>query len=311
MLEKFWESIGSDLGKQWLERLFSPAFLFWLGGAGAWLLAGGAANWHSRWDTAWTWVNGLQPLLQGALLIGALILVVLSSLLIETLRFFLLRLLEGYWPWPLRRLSVWVAQLRGWFTRRDEAAYQLLKLKEKKTKLDVFEQRELARLEATLNYVPPDPDDWMAFSLGDILRSGEGASYRKYGLDAVVCWPRLWLLLPETARADLSAARQSLEQRIELWGWGFLFLGWSFWTLWALPVALLWLALAYTLSKQAAMGYADLIEAAFDIYRWDLYKAARLPIPALAAQEREMGLKLTAYLWRGEPEGISFRHPAG
>ena len=33
MLDKFWESLGEDLAKRWVEHLFGPAGLFWLGGA--------------------------------------------------------------------------------------------------------------------------------------------------------------------------------------------------------------------------------------------------------------------------------------
>ena len=34
MLDKFWESIGSNLAERWLEYIFGPAFLFWAAGLG-------------------------------------------------------------------------------------------------------------------------------------------------------------------------------------------------------------------------------------------------------------------------------------
>ena len=54
----------------------------------------------------------------------------------------------------------------------------------------------------------------MTFSptyLGNALRAGESAVYYKYGLDVVVCWPRLWLLLPSSTQEELNKSRQKLD----------------------------------------------------------------------------------------------------
>jgi len=46
-------------------------------------------------------------------------------------------------------------------------------------------------------HTPAESDRHMPTKLGNILRAAELRSKDKYGLDAVICWPRLWLLLPD------------------------------------------------------------------------------------------------------------------
>ena len=136
-------------------------------------------------------------------------------------------------------------------------------------------------------------------ALGNILRARERSPERKYGLDAIVCWPRLWHLLPENVRSDLSNTRSSLDRMVELWFWGLLFLLWSFVSLWAAAISLLWMMLTYSMVRQAAMAYGDLLESAFDLYRFSLYDAMSWTRPKNAREEQTVGAKLTEYLWRG------------
>lgn len=296
MLDKFWESLGEDLAGKWLGYVFSPAFLFWAGGLSMYVLRDG-------WLPLWQWLSGLQIVEQTALLVIALLVLVGSALLMQRLRFSVLRLLEGYWPWPFKGLA---PRLAARPNRRFEGAEQrwnALKTKEAQGALSPTEARALSELEARLHYFPTDPRDVQPTTLGNILRAAETLPTHKYGLDAFVCWPRLWLLLPESAREDLSAARQGLMTFVELWAWGLLFLVWAIFSPWALLVSVLWLGLASALNLQAAMAYADLFEAAFDLYRWELYRAAHWPLPQVSGDaERSAGQRLTEFLWRGTVE---------
>jgi hypothetical protein len=132
----------------------------------------------------------------------------------------------------------------------------------------------------------------------------------KYGLDAIVCWPRLWLLLPDGIQEQLSQSRQTLNGSVELWAWGILFTLWSFKSWWALPIGLLSAWIAYQLALNSAMSYADLIEATFDTYRWELYHSLHLELPKNEAEEPALGKMVNAYLWRGQTkEGLQFKHP--
>ncbi|MFQ5578020.1 MAG: CHAT domain-containing protein [Anaerolineae bacterium] len=75
-------------------------------------------------------------------------------------------------------------------------------------------------------------------------------------------------------------------------------------------VGVAWLWLAYRLMLPVARNYADLIEAAFDLYRWELYKHLHLPLPVDSAGEVAQGKQLSELIWRGPVrEAITYVHP--
>ena len=49
------------------------------------------------------------------------------------------------------------------------------------------------------------------------MRAAELRPLSRYGQDAVICWPRLWLLLPDASRHDITTARGSLYLRAQVW----------------------------------------------------------------------------------------------
>ncbi len=293
MLDKFWESLGEDLAGEWLKRVFSPAFLFWAGGLGMYLLRYG-------WREAWTRLSALPPLEQGALVALVLLVLILSSLLMQFLRFDLLRLLEGYWPAGLGWLAEALAERQE--KRLQKRGIRWNDLKGREETLTRRQARQLAELEARLHYFPTDPKHILPTALGNILRAAETAPFHKYGLDAFVCWPRLWLLLPAEVRQELVGVRAALMERVELWAWGLLFLLWMAFSPWALGIAALWLLLAQRSLLQAGMAYADMLEATFDLHRWKLYEAARWPLPASSDAEAAAGQRLSESFWRGTAE---------
>jgi hypothetical protein len=181
-----------------------------------------------------------------------------------------------------------------------EERIQELKRAEAQRPLTPAELDRLARLELRFHYFPAESKDALPSRLGNILRAGETTPRHKYGLDTFACWPRLWLVIPEHTRQDLSVARQSLLQWVELLAWGVLFALWAIWSPWVLIVSLVWVLFAYEMALQAAMSYADLIEAAFDLHRWELYKEAHWPLPAASGEgEVASGKALTEFFWRG------------
>jgi len=162
------------------------------------------------------------------------------------------------------------------------------------------EQRELARLETWRGHTPRDEQDLLPTRFGSILRAAETRPRQRYGLDAVLLWPRLWLLLPENVRQDLSVARERLDGLATAWGWGLLFLGWTFAWRWAWVIALLWMAVVYLLLLESAQAFADLLVSTFDTQRWQLYEALHRPLPSESgAAEIAAGQALTRYVQRG------------
>lgn len=287
MLDKFWESLSSDLAGEWLRRAFSPPFLFYLSGLGFYALRHG-------WQPLWRQLVSLSGAEQVALFVLLLIGLILSALLSAQWRFAFLRWMEGYWPWPLSLLE---PLFSAWQRRRLEQAERrwndILRCKRP------TDARQRAALEVFIHYFPAEPHEIRPTRLGNILRAGETAPAQKYGLDAYVCWPRLWPLLPAHLRDDLSAVRSRLLTLAELWGMGLLSLVWVIWSWWALPLALVWMWIAYRLALSVAMVYADLIESAFDLYRFTLYDALGYPRPTSRKQEIALGQALTEFLWRG------------
>ncbi|MEK8170988.1 hypothetical protein NKH77_19840 [Streptomyces sp. M19] len=55
--------------------------------------------------------------------------------------------------------------------------------------------------------------------------------------------------------------------------------------------------LAYRGAVQAALAYGDAVRAAFDLHRFDLLAALRLPLPGSVAEERALAGTLCAH-WR-------------
>lgn len=162
------------------------------------------------------------------------------------------------------------------------------------------ESQQLATLEQQLRRYRALTKAKMPTRLGNLLRATENRPQEKYGLNAVIVWPHLWLVLPENARTEVQTARADLNTAARVWLWSFLFLLWSPVSLWAIPIGLLLPPLIYyTWILSAAETYATLVEATFDLYRQNLYQALRWPLPQTPREEHAQGLQLTAYLWRG------------
>jgi hypothetical protein len=159
--------------------------------------------------------------------------------------------------------------------------------------------------------MPPE-EYLMPTALGNILRSGELRPERRYGLDPVVAWPRLWLLLPDTTRTEIAGSRGQLDAAGRGVLWVLFTAVWSVFVWWIAPVAVLVAIILYRSAVlPSAQVYADLVEAAFDLHRPALYQALRLQPPTRPADEPNAGRQLTTYLWEGyAPETMKFAEAA-
>jgi len=293
MLTDFLTALTKDLPGKWLERLFGPAFLFWAGGL---LLVVGPQGLVAWWER----LLALPALAQVGWLAAALLVLNASAALMERLRLSLLRLLEGYWPWPLRLLEAPLIALARRRVQRQRERWNALMQKRENQALTLRERDELARLEGSRLDTPPDLTDLRPTAIGNILRAVERRVVHRYGLDAVLLWPRLWLLLPEESRQEIAAARASLDRLAEAWGWGLCFLVWALWQPWAVLIALVWMLLAARLARSPARTFAVLVQSAFDLYRWRLYEALHFPVlQEKGAAEVAAGQALTRYIQRG------------
>lgn len=304
MLPKFLESLGDAVAKEWVAKVFTPAFVFWFGGLLSWALHS-----QSNWNILEQWLNQktlVQPLTK---LIGGLLVVMTSAIVVQQFELPVLRLLEGYYPrWmkPLRQRLIRIQKVKA---EKADKRFQTLAIQGIEN-LTPEEADEYVQLDWQLKQTPTQSDRLMPTRLGNILRASERRPLEKYGLESVICFPRLWLLLPNEVKTDLTEARARLNTMVRIWIWSLLFLSWSVWAWWASLIGVFSALLAYRWMMDAAAIYGDLIEAAFDLHRTKLYKSLRFPLPKTPTEEQQAGKALTDYLWRGftEPEP-TFENP--
>jgi hypothetical protein len=293
---KFWESLGGKLADRWVT-VSVPALIFWLGGVLAWALDhGGWAAFKRPND----WVGRQPGVVQAILLVVALLAVAASGVLVDRFTGRALALLEGYWPAPLGPLRRWLVARADTRMTADESAFARLAGLVHDGTATPQQRGQYVRIDQRNRRRPPARARLMPTRIGNVLRAAETRPIDKYGLDAVALWPHLWLLLPETTRTELAAARRSLDSAVAAVLWGLLFVAFTPWTWWAAPVAVVVTAAAiYLWVPPRAEVFADLIEAAFDLHRTALYTQLRWPLPANPAEERQSGRRMTTYLARG------------
>jgi len=295
MFTKFSEALGAKLADRWSTASL-PSLLFWLGGCLAWVHASEASDRVYKIFDRFVY----QPLpVHIAVVVGLLVVVVTSGELVDLMTRPALQFLEGYWHArfePLR--AVLVRRVERRVASLEARFQQLFPAVNAGTALS-RERAEYVRLDRLLRRFP-GAGAYQPTCVGNILRAAETRPSEKYGLESVVVWPHLWLLLPSTAQNELAAAYQSLSGAVGVVLWGVLFVGFAVWAWWALPVGLGVAILVYRFwLPPRAEVFADLVEAAFDLYRTNIYMQLRWPLPANPAAERGAGRNLTIYLWRG------------
>jgi hypothetical protein len=294
VLDRFWEGAGHQFGERFLVRALGPALLFWIGMFLAYYRRLGFAPIDraapDKWDT---W------LVFGT--IAAILLIAASAAAIEPVVLPALRLLEGY-ALPNGRLRA--AFVRRQLDRARALAERWRTLAEMGLdQLSAPQREEYAALDLELRRIPRDPALVMPSRLGNILRAAEHRPEARYGLSTMVCWPYLWLLLPDDARKELSDARERLDNAVRGFIFSILFTGCGCLAIWPIPVGLFAAFVSYLLTLTPAEVYGDLVFAAFTLYRVRLYRAMRWVAPISPHDERAYGEQLSLYLFRGIVNG--------
>jgi len=295
MLGGLWDSVTGKLADRFLA-LSSQALVFWVGGLLAWAIAHGGVR---GLDGPERRLAGYSAPGQVAALLVALLLAAASAIVVRRLTFPVLRLLEGYWPWPAGPLR---DRLITSGARRAEAArdeFQKLAGLVHDGTATRRQRDRYVRLDTRLRHMPTTAR-LLPTPIGNTLRAAESRPADKYGLDPVSLWPHLWLLMPDTARQELASARDALDASVSAVVWSLLFIAFAVWSPWAVAVGLGMAALTLLVWVPArAATFAALVETAFDLYRQDLYARLRWPLPATPHDERSEGRRVTTYLVRG------------
>jgi hypothetical protein len=318
VLTTFFSAIGGKLSDR-LAAISAPALIFWLGGLLAWSCAHGGSHALAR---PATWLSRQATFAQVVIVAVILVGIAASALLVSLLTTPALRLLEGYWPgWasPLRRRLTERVILRA--AEADEQWQQVAgQLFEADAEPDAEADLDKAasakrvalraellatygRLERARERRPSRPDLYLPTKIGNILRAAETRPRDKYGLDSVAVWPRLWLVLPDSTRQEIGGARTALDSAVAASVWGVLFLVFIPWTIVALPIGLAVCAAAVLVWIPVRAGvFGQLVVAAFDVHRTQLYQQLRWPLPVTPYDEKLRGQEVSSYLQKGSDD---------
>lgn len=297
MFSKFLEGLSGGLAQQWTVASLTPAFVFWIGGLLLYINDQGWEQFNTELNS-WSSVQQVMALFVGLLCIAV------SAAIVQTLSRLILRILEGYyWVPPVWQVGLrWQTAMIKWNHRRYTEQYAKLKRKMVPSSFDV---NKCAALEWERIHTPAREEWYMPTKLGNILRTAETHPIDKYGLDPVIVWTRLWLLLPENVKSTVAEARLNLNASAVTWFWCLLFCLWWWQSLWMplVGVAAALLVYYYWIIP-AGVEYGDIIESVFDLYRRNLYEQLHVRMPLDPKREREVGEALTDYLLTGEYDPI-------
>jgi hypothetical protein len=328
MLSLFTEGFAKKVGERWANVILGPSTVFWLALTLSWILAPGGSQ---RLAHARTWLVARGTVVQWIILVAGLAAIGASGAVVEGVSTQIIRALEGYWPRWLDRVRVRLVD-RNWRrhvqldlerqqleARREQwsatRSPPLLGANDQQSPDDQEQTRwqaalrdaaRAASLDQHLAWMPSSFQRFKPTRLGNILAAAEERPHDKYGLDAVTCWPHLWLLLEDGERTEIAAARRSLDTGAALAVWGLLDAG----------LCLLWLARPWVAGLVAAAGivtavaasrwlqlvareYGTLVDAVFDLHRGALYNAVARPPPEQPDQERRHGEAVTRFLRSG------------
>lgn len=237
--------------------------------------------------------------------VGVLLIFTLSAAIavsLQPLQFRLVQLLEGYWPaWFPPFLMRFGIQLERW--RRNRIRKRLVVTSRGSSPAAVAAATErMQAAEAQLRQRFPAETRLLPTALGNALRASEDSVGKRYGLESVVIWPRLFRLLPESVRADVDDEVTQLDVSARLavtWTLGGTIS--SIWLLhdlaalvenyvwFAVPLGVFLLArLSYQSAVESAIAQGVDVEVAIDLYRARVIDAMRLRPTVSLAQERRI-----------------------
>lgn len=280
--------ITSRLDARFILTLFLSSLVFWGGLAAVYATDSGLETSLTRWRAQDTDVQLLQVVL-------ALAWVTFFAYLLNNQLVWLTKQFEGCWQWiPLIGQRLMRARQRHY-------------------------QRVLADIDTTVDYeriyyafpFPNEPEEVMPTRLGNILKNSERYAYQRYDMDAVLLWPRLYAVLPESFVKTLAGAKASLDFMLVVSSLSVLFAlvaglylivvqsaWWVFLVCFLGGLVVAWLA--YKSSLEAAITYGQLIKSAFDLYKGELCKQLGYKQPNSLEGERALWASIYQLIYKGE-----------
>lgn len=290
----FLSALGGRLAERWASLLALPGLLYAAVAAvaaarGWWGLT--LTSLAGRQPEAALAEAGVPPSLRGAALTAAFLAGILlgaagAGLLAQAVTVPVEALWCGVWPLWLAPLTHRLSRrrVRRW-TRADE------RVTDASGQGAARDAAVAARNRISL--AEPIRPTWMA----DRLQAVEDRVWGQYGLDLTSCWPRLWLIVPESVQITVGAARDRFAAAVLTGAWAVLYAGLAL--LWW-PVACVAVVagfVAWRRARTSAADLADLVEAVVDLYAATLAKELGFPAPAQV--NPALGHRITEWLRKG------------
>ena len=246
---------------------------------------------------------------QLALGAGAALSVSVSIIVVERITQMLVPWLANPWPRPL-------ALLHTLGVRRQTAKAEPLRQEWDALSRQVFcgtpPDDELSRfniVDARLRDFPP-ADRTGPTRTANLLRATWLRPQQRTGVSTNLILPRLFLVLPESVHADLTTQWTAVTTALSYTVWSVLVLPAWYWCPYVPLLTLAGLSIAWFEVPRRSERYGGTLEAAMDLYRFDVLDRLHWPLPKSTSDEHEHGSNLSAYLLRGEARtSVDFRHP--
>jgi hypothetical protein len=303
----FLSEFGKKLAERWFSLLVLPGALFMAVAAAARTLGHAhPADLPRLGDQVTAWagtpaarsIGGQVVLLAAGLAAAAVAGLAAQGLGVLVERFTLAADWRD-WPGPLRhatgrlvarRRRRWNSAVTRWHQLREEAA----RARARSQRADPGARRAAYRAMTRIAPEAPDRFTWC----GDRLNAVAVRLERDLHVDASVCWPHLWLILPDATRTEITAARQALTRATTLTAWTALYLPLVWWWWPAAAVSGVLGLTGWRRTRAATDTYAVLLEAATRIHTRDL--ADHLGLDT-ATSPTDIGDALTRHL-AGQPQ---------
>jgi len=284
------KEVTGVLDRRFLMTAFFPSLIFW--GSLIVLIVSMQENLFQaaqRWDEQASFFKTLQ-------IIGFIAWITFFANLVYSQLPAILRFYEGRWDFPLGRY------------------FQTIGKNRHRKHLEEIKNDQSRYEEIYYTYpLPTQPEQVMPTRLGNILKNAELYPKKRYGIDSVLIWPRLYQLLPERFIQTLAEARSSLDFMLVIssLSMAFVLVGGSYLFFINAPVRIIifcilgglfiaWMGYKGTIS--CGLLYAQQIKVAFDLYRNELIKQMHLPLPANPDEEKKRWNEIVQFLYRNVRE---------
>ncbi|WP_323122173.1 hypothetical protein [Burkholderia alba] len=245
--------------------------------------------------------------------VGLIFVVLVLAFVTMPLQDALVRIVEGYWG-RLATGGLGRCCVRYQQGKRAKLVDAVQNLPDNPTASQKLSTDSAAR--RLSKYYPSDADRVLPTGLGNALRAAEDLATSRYGLDAVVMWPRLYPYIDAALGGLVDSARNQFDVSIRLVptfvicaavSLGFLH-GHGVWL--AMPAGFALMAiLGYRASIEAAAAFGVVMNAAIDLHRFDMLEGLHLPMPADLDAEKTSNRAISDFLRQGIAHGLPYAHP--